>query len=315
MQNKPTKLNDSLKNDEEGTKFKIPKNEKKDGQKQTKQPDKLENSSFNDHIDKICDGKGNKTIGFLFYIFNMLMITLLLINTEYIFDCTVTYNYIGLGFLIIAFLPLFFLGVKKRNLFKVGVLSVFLTALVLLYLFITRVTVTFYKFNLDEYGIKYSDMNKIVNTHLEIRAFVLDDMLKNELLYPIARDPYKNVKIILFHSMARRTGGTELLKNDLFTKLMKEDLRKETTGVFTVISAVLGLDWSSPEEEKRVLKVINTTRFSNRHNYYAEFIGFFDLNKLENREQITRKMLNFEELQRKIVKLDNSKKANYKTHP
>ncbi|ORD94459.1 hypothetical protein ECANGB1_716 [Enterospora canceri] len=70
----------------------------------------------------------------------------------------------------------------------------------------------------------------------------------------------------------------------------------------TFISAVLGLDWESSAEERSILKLINKTRFSNKKEYYAEFIGYFRLTDMpENMKQLTRKLHDFRELHRTII--------------
>ena len=214
-----------------------------------------------------------------------------------------------------ALIPWFpFKKCTKFDLFKIGCISTLLTLIVLIYLFINRVIVKFYIFDLDDFDITFSDIREIESIELENRANELNNKLNNTLFYPLYRDNEKNVKVILFNMNRVNTNGKKRLDKDKLKYLVKHDLKDKKTIEMTFVSAIMTVDWRNVEKEQEAIKRINTTRFSNKKEYYTVLIGVFDLlNNEDNLKLITRPIKHFNTLFEKIYEDDLSLKLNIKS--
>lgn len=268
---KSTKRSD----DKDNIKYKDNENDK------NRNKDKNDKSDKNIDKDKDNDQESEYTNTLLICCgcINLLLAILFFIYTELIIDETVTFNILGIAILIICILvPFILLPFYKNIIFRIlAIISVILTIAILIYLFINRVRVYFFKISLDltdptEYKslekLNWSERNEPLFNLLKSKGYYLEEWVKNSDI--------KGAKIIILEDKLEESGNKWAYdKNNAEETLRTLISETVTEGKPPMGYPLIRYSWTI-EESTRILKEIRKTRFSKISQNYGFVIGVFD---------------------------------------
>jgi len=211
---------------------------------------------------------------------NIIFIGFLLLATEVIWDCSVTFNQITLfSTIIIGIIPLILL-IGKKNIISeiIGYLSVLVVIALLIYLFLNRVKVYPYFISInDEDPERLMDIQNqpwsqrwdSIKQILEKRDIFLERWAAN------SKKP--GVKLFLLkHPLIYSQSEAFTFDKERFKRQIENEteMSQKLENKAVIISPIIRFNWSI-EKSSEVLQILGSTKFSKLGTNYILIIGIF----------------------------------------
>ncbi|ELA42921.1 uncharacterized protein VICG_00236 [Vittaforma corneae ATCC 50505] len=211
---------------------------------------------------------------------NVVLAILFFLYTEVWADATVTHNMLLVGVLLLVILIPFILLPFYKNLICriLAVLSVIITIILLVYLFINRARVFYYQLLVRE--ADRPQFENIERMYWSERNPVLFNVLKDEGYYIeewAESSKKKGAKIFILKGKLTGTDKEWQYDRDLAEQTLRDNIEKGTDETGPAVAySLIRVSWTTDRAEE-ILKEIKKTKFSKLGENYVFVIGVFDV--------------------------------------